>query len=197
MLKPRKELIGLNTYEIAPYPQNWDMKLDSNENYIGPSTSVLRTIKNITAEQISQYPYYGSFYDTLSEIYGVNKNCIAITNGADEALCAIINTYLSKEDSVVTVSPSFSMPKIYTAIIGAEYIEVPYKDRWIYPFEDIINTVSDNTKIILITSPNNPTGDIAPLEQIIELLKKFPDKAVVVDETYASYAGGIEYLFNR
>ena len=189
MLKPRKELIGLNTYEVASYPQNWDMKLDSNENYIGPSTSVIRTIKNITAEQISQYPYYGSFYDTLSEIYGVNKNCIAITNGADEALCAVINTYLSKGDSVVTVSPSFSMPKIYTAITGADYIEVPYKDRWVYPFEDIINAVSDNTKIILITSPNNPTGDIVPLEQIIELLKKFPDKAVVIDETYASYAG--------
>lgn len=189
MLRPRKELIGLNTYEIASYPPNWDMKLDSNENYIGPSTSVIRTIMNIRPEQISQYPYYGSLYDTLSETYGVNKSNIVITNGADEALCAVINTYLTKEDSVVTVSPSFSMPKIYTAITGAEYIEVPYKEKWIYPFEAITNAVSDNTKIILITTPNNPTGDIVPLEEIIELLKKFPDKAVVVDETYASYAG--------
>ena len=189
MLRPRQELIGLNTYEIASYPQNWDMKLDSNENYIGPSISVIKAIKNINPEQISQYPYYGSFYDSLSEIYGVKKSNIVITNGADEALCAVINTYISKPDSVVTASPSFSMPKIYTSIAGAEYIEVPYKEKWVYPFEDIINSVSENTKVILITSPNNPTGDIVPLEQIIEILKKFPDKAVVIDETYSSYAG--------
>ncbi len=189
MLRPRQELIGLNTYEIASYPQNWDMKLDSNENYIGPSTSVIKAIKNIAPEEIAQYPYYGSFYDALSEIYGVKKSNIVITNGADEALCTVINTYISKADSVVTASPSFSMPKIYTSIAGAEYIEVPYKEKWAYPFEDIINSVSENTKVILITSPNNPTGDIVPLEQIIEILRKFPDKAVVIDETYSSYAG--------
>ena len=54
MLRPRQELIGLNTYEIASYPQNWDMKLDSNENYIGPSISVIKAIKNIIDTFISQ-----------------------------------------------------------------------------------------------------------------------------------------------
>ena len=67
MLKPRKELIDICTYEIPLYPSQWDMKLDSNENYIGPSTAVLNALKNLTAEQICHYPYYGELYDFLSE----------------------------------------------------------------------------------------------------------------------------------
>ena len=189
MLKPRKELIGLNLYETALYPQKWDMKLDSNENYIGPSTEVLKAIRNLYQENISQYPYYGKLYDLLAQKYKIPASNIVITNGADEALCSVINTYVTKEDSVLSVKPSFSMPKLYTQITGADYIEVQYKNKWVFPFDDFVNSVKENTKLILLTTPNNPTGDIIPLEQIIEILNKFPNIAVVIDETYSSYAG--------
>ena len=189
MLKPKKELIGLNIYETDLYPKKWDMKLDCNENYIGPSTAVLNAIKNLEPEQISHYPYYGILYDVLAHNFEVASSNIALTNGADEALSAVINTYISKDDAILTVKPSFAMPGIYAQTTGAKYIEIPYKTKWVYPFEEIIKSVSDEVKMILITTPNNPTGDIVPLEQIVELLEKFPDKAVVIDETYSSFAG--------
>lgn len=189
MLKPKKELIGLNIYETNLYPEKWDMKLDSNENYIGPSTAVLNAIRNIEPEQVSHYPYYGILYDVLAHNFEIPSSNIVLTNGADEGLYAVINTYISKEDTILTVKPSFTMPKIYAQTIGAEYIEIPYKTKWVYPYDDVLKSVTDKVKMILITTPNNPTGDIVPLEQIVELLEKFPEKAIVIDETYSSFAG--------
>lgn len=189
MIEPRQELQNLKPYETASYPINWDMKLDSNENYIGPSTAVLNALKNMTAEQICHYPYYGELYDILSDFFDTEKECIVITNGADEAISAALNTFAAKNDTILNVTPSFSMPKIYSEIIGAKYKEIPYKTKWEYPYDDVVNAVTDDVKVIILTTPNNPTGDIIPLEQIVEILEKFPDKAVVIDETYSSYAG--------
>ena len=74
MLKPKKQIKNLDTYSIASYPENWDMKLDSNENYIGPSTSVLNAIKNTISEDISHYPCYGELLDLISAKKNVDKD---------------------------------------------------------------------------------------------------------------------------
>ncbi len=189
MIEPNKNLSNIDIYETALYPENWDMKLDANENYIGPSTKVFSAVKNLSFEEIAHYPYYGDLYEALSAFNKVSSDSIVITNGADEALSSTFNAFVSSEENVVTVSPSFSMPKIYAEIIGAQYIEVPYKSKWVYPFESVISAINDKTKAILITTPNNPTGDIVPLEQIIEILEKFPQKLVIIDETYTTYSG--------
>lgn len=189
MLKPKKQIKNLDTYSIASYPENWDMKLDSNENYIGPSTSVLNAIKNTISEDISHYPCYGELLDLISAKKNVDKDEIIITNGADEALSAIINTYVTTKDKVISVTPSFVMPKIYSHAQGAQYIEIEYKEKWIYPYDDVVKAIDDKTKLVILTTPNNPTGDIIPLEQITQLLEMYPDVGFIIDETYSNYAG--------
>lgn len=188
MIEPRKELNNIKVYETPAYPENWDMKLDSNENYIGPSALVMDAIRNIPSSSASHYPYYGSVFDKLAQYFDIPKNHIAITNGADEALCSVLNTYLTKEDAVLTASPSFSMPKLYASLIGAEYIEIPYTTKWEYPLNEIKAAISDRVKIVLITTPNNPTGDIVCTESILELIEAYPDKCFVIDETYSSFS---------
>lgn len=189
MIEPREELKNINIYETASYPENWDMKLDSNENYIGPSTNVLNAFKNLSECQISHYPRYGELYDRLENLFDIERDCVVITNGADEALSVVINTYISKNDCIVNVKPSFSMPQIYAEAIGACYIEVPYENKWEYPFENIKKALDNGAKALVITNPNNPTGDIVPKEQIAEILNSYPQTLVILDETYASYAG--------
>lgn len=189
MIEPRPELKNINIYEIASYPENWDMKLDSNENYIGPSVKVMEALKNLDTSDISQYPYYGKLYDALCEVNCVNNSNIVITNGADEALSAVLNTFVSKGEAILTAKPSFSMPKIYAQMIGANYIEIPYTKKWEYPFEQIVNSIDSSVKAILLTTPNNPTGDVIPVEQVKSILASNPDKLVIIDETYTNYAG--------
>ncbi len=189
MLTPKENIINLEPYSIASYPTNWDMKLDANENYIGPSTQVLKALKSISVQDISQYPYYGELYSILADILDVCSNEIVLTNGADEAIYAVLNTYISKNDKVVTVTPSFVMPKIYSNLLEANYIEIPYKNKWEYPLDDIKNCLSQGAKALIITSPNNPTGDIVSKAMIEDILISFPETLVILDETYANYSG--------
>lgn len=189
MIEPREELKNINPYETASYPENWDMKLDSNENYIGPSTKVLNVFKNLSEHDISHYPCYGKLYDRLEKLFDANKECIALTNGADEALFAAINTYISKNDCILNVTPSFSMPKIYAKSVGACYVEIPYEEKWEYPFTAIKAALSKGVKALIITTPNNPTGDLVAKEQIEEILKNYQETLVILDETYANYSG--------
>ena len=188
MIEPKNTLKNLKTYDVPAYPEKWAMKLDSNENYTGPSSKVLNAIKNITIDEISHYPYYGGLYDALCTKYDVSKSSIVITNGADEAIFALINTYMTQQSSMLTVTPAFSMPKIYAAQIGCEYVEVPYEKRWEFPFESFVKSVKQNTKIIWLTSPNNPTGTVIAPEQIKYILEHFKDRLVVVDETYGAFS---------
>lgn len=188
MIKPKKSLENIKSYGVEQYARPWLMKLDANENYLGPSPKVLEKLSNLQVTDICHYPYYGILYEKLSQLNDVEIENIAITNGADESLSAVMNTYLTSSDTVLTVYPSFSMPKIYAAIIGANYKEVLYKNKWSFPQEDFINNIDDSVKILLITTPNNPTGDVVSQEFIEKLLKSYPDKLLVLDETYSTYA---------
>lgn len=97
------------------------MKLDANENYLGPSPRVMKRLENISVREIAQYPRYGELISVLASKYNVLPQNLLLTNGADEALDAIIRTFLSSEEALITVSPSINMPRIYTAAAGAEY----------------------------------------------------------------------------
>lgn len=187
MLEPRSEIKNIESYQVASYYQSWDMKLDANENYIGPSTNVLKAIKEISPEKICLYPCYGKIYDRLAQIYALDKENFVLTNGADEALSAIINTYVNKNGNVLSVTPSFTMPKLYTKLIGANYIEIPYKDKWIYPIEDVLTKINDNINALIITTPNNPTGEIVSEEFIRKILDKATNIPVIIDETYSNF----------
>lgn len=188
MIRPKKTLQNIESYGVEQYAQPWLMKLDSNENYLGASPKVFERLKNLDSKDICHYPYYGELYEKIAALNGVNIENIALTNGADESLEALLNTYLTDEDSIITVKPSFSMPKIYAGIIGAEYIEIPYEVKWIFPEESFLKNIDEKVKIILITTPNNPTGEVVSWALIEKILKMHPDKLLVLDETYSTYS---------
>ena len=188
MIEPKRTLKNLKIYETDLYPEEWTMKLDSNENYIGPSKKVFEALKNLSADDISHYPYYGEIIEQLSKKYTLSNKSIVLTNGADEAISAVIGTYAEPFDSIVTVTPSFSMPGIYAQQHGCEYIEIEYEKKYVFPFEKLVKSIQNNTKIIYLTTPNNPTGNIIPVEQIKYILEHFKDKLVAVDETYGTFA---------
>ncbi len=187
-IKPKKSLENIELYRAERYTQPWSMKLDSNENYLGPSPRVIERLTKLNARDISLYPAYGVLYEKIAEVNCVEIENIAVTNGADEAIESLINTYLSAEDTLITVKPTFAMPKIYTGIVGAKYLEIPYEKKWEFPQRSFYSSINESVKIILITSPNNPTGDIVPLEFVEKLLQSFPDKLLILDEVYATYS---------
>lgn len=189
MIKPKKSVQNMQGYFVPLYENTWDIKIDSNENNYGPSPHVINTLKNITYKDISFYPFYGELSEKIAKFYGFETKNIKVTNGADEAIQGIIQTYLEEGDSLLTLDISFEMPVIYTQIQGGNVIKVPFKEKWIFPVNDFINAIDENVKIIYLASPNNPTGNLIEEEDLKQVIEKAGSKIILIDETYANYSG--------
>lgn len=187
MLKSKKTLKNQTFYEISPYYQNWEMKLDSNESAFEPSQKVLDAIKNVDAKKIKYYPAYKDLQDLIAMTYNLEEENILCTNGADEAINLAISTFIDKNDEILTAIPTFSMPKIYASLQQGKYKEIEYNDNFEYPYEKIEKAISKKTKMIIFTTPNNPTGDIINKDFIEKIAQKQPNTAILIDATYSSF----------
>ncbi len=188
MIKAKKSVEYMNGYPVPLYDRDWDLKIDSNENNYGPSPKVIEALKNCNYKQISFYPFYGKLSHKIADFYGANINNIKVTNGADEAIQGIIQTYLEQDEALLTLDVSFEMPVIYTKIQGGKIIKVPFKEKWIFPIDDFVSSIDDSVKIIYIASPNNPTGSVIEYNDLIRILEKAKNQVVIIDETYANYS---------
>lgn len=190
MILPKKSVQNVKEYEIPPFAEDVNLKIDANENNYGASPTVINAIKTATAKDISFYPFYGELTKKIAKRFEVNISRVKITNGADEALQSIIQTYLDNGDSLLTLNISFEMPNIYTLIQGGAIKEVPFETEFEFPINSFLSALNDETvKVVYLASPNNPTGNIIKREDIIKILDGAKDKVVITDETYANYCG--------
>lgn len=188
MTSPRKSITNIEAYDTPLFIDEYRLKLDMNENAIGPSPKVLEALKNVSYKDIKYYPAYGEIINKLAEVHNINSEMIQPTNGADEALNYVLNTFIEPNDTVLTVTPSFAMPKIYANTIGCTYQEINYKEKFIFPISEILESITEKTKLIIVTSPNNPTGEAISEENILKIMEKANGKYILIDETYINYA---------
>jgi len=188
MTSPRKCILNAECYNIPPFIENYRLKLDLNENAIGSSPKVINAIKNITDKDIKYYPAYGEITNKLANYNNVSPEMILPTSGADEAINYIYDTFIEPSDTVLAVTPSFAMPKIYAGILGCTYQEVHYTEKFIFPLESVLENITEKTKLIIITTPNNPTGEAISRDSLLKILEKANGKYVLIDETYYNYA---------
>ena len=190
MLQPKETLknINIDVFTNEEYKHPLLMKLDANENYLGPSPKVLNSLERINVKDLSLYPSYGELYKKIAEINDVNTENIALTSGTNDAVRALICAYMNSEDKLQIATPTFLSPEIYTEIEGASCVKVPYAEKWIFPESDFLQTIDDKTKIILLTNPNDPTGELINQEFIEKLLQLHPQKLIIINEAYTTYA---------
>lgn len=188
-MKPKTSVEKMQGYYVPMYENNWDIKIDSNENNYGASPNVVRALKEINNQNISFYPFYGELSQKIADFYGFEVDNIKVTNGADEAIQGIIQTYLEEGETLLTLDVSFEMPVIYSKIQGGNITRIPFKEKWKFPIDDFINAINKDVKIIYIASPNNPTGNLIEEKNLQKILEKSQGKVVLIDETYANYGG--------
>lgn len=187
-MEAKKTIRDLDAYPVPLFEEEGYLKLDSNESDFGPSPKVVEALKNITPSDIQYYPFYGELLKKLADYHGVKIENIILTAGADEAIGAILGTFLETGQTVLTVTPSFVMPKIYAKINGLNYQEIQYQDKWKFPTEAFLNSL-ECADLIHLTTPNSPTGEVIERNIIEKIIAKAYDKAVLIDETYGNYYG--------
>ena len=195
---PRKEVAALHPYSAPLEGRRKLLRLDFNENTIGPSPLVIQALREISREQISIYPEYSGLKEKLvtninerNPSVNINAFEIGIFNGVDAAINAIFHAYGEPNEVMLTTSPTFGYYTPCAQMRGMKITSIPYEGiDFQYPYNKICNfIVQNNPKIVLICNPNNPTGTRLHPERVIEITKLSSKTLVVVDELYEAFTG--------
>ncbi len=124
----------------------------------------------------------------VAAIKGVAAENIFIGNGSDEAIDLVFRVFCEpRKDNVVAIAPSYGMYKVAAAINDVELREVQLGEEFSLPVDSLLAATDEDTKALFLCSPNNPTGNSFPREEIMRLVEEFSGM-VVVDEAYIDFA---------
>jgi histidinol-phosphate aminotransferase len=165
------------------------LRLDFNENVGGCSPRVLAKLRSISAETLNKYPEREPGERAMAAHLGISQAQTLLTNGVDEAIHLLAETYLEPEDEALIAVPTFSMYEIYALATQAKVLTVQAGEDFRFPAEALLATVTERTKLICIANPNNPTGAAVPRAEIERILKAAPGAAVLIDEAYFDFNG--------
>ena len=155
MLRPREAVRTLPSYH-PPLAGRDGLRLDFNENTVGCSSRVLERLRRLGAEDFARYPEREPVEAAVAEMLGVDPTELLLTNGVDEAIHLLCQTYLEADDQAVIVVPTYSMYRIYIMAAGAKVISVPAGENFQFPTDDLCKAVTPRTRLIAIANPNNP-----------------------------------------
>jgi histidinol-phosphate aminotransferase len=188
MLSARKAVQNLLEYH-PPLAGRDGLRLDFNENTEGCSPRILERLSKITAEDLARYPEREQVGAIVAEHLGLAPGQVLLTNGVDEAIHLLCETYLEPPDEVLVVTPTFSMYEIYAGATGAGVSRVQCEADLRFPLAKVLGSITPATRLIAVASPNNPTGAVADREELLRIARAAPDAALLVDEAYFEFHG--------
>ena len=182
---------GLSIEEIKErYNLTQVVKLASNENPLGASPVVQQRIRN-QAGMVFRYPQSGNprLVEALANHLGVGAERVVVGNGSDELIDLILRVRVRPEEEVLAFSPCFSMYKLQARLCGLKFRQVSLNNDYSFPWDALLEQVNDNTAVVFVTSPDNPSGYTATADEIADLARALPRHCLlVVDEAYIDFA---------
>jgi histidinol-phosphate aminotransferase len=182
--------------KMAPYSpptggREGMLRLDFNENTVGCSPAVIAFLKEkLSGEALSIYPEYGEAKREIAAYFDVREDELLFTNGTDEAIQVLVNTYVDDGQDVLILHPSYAMYRFYADVAGAAVREIEYRQGTLeFPTGEFLAAIRPDTKAILIANPNNPTGVGVGIDVLRRILDAAPQAAVLIDEAYFEFSG--------
>ncbi|GBD85761.1 histidinol-phosphate aminotransferase [bacterium BMS3Abin02] len=160
-----------------------DLDLSKNEGQ-PPSVSLLSNISN-ESSLVSRYPETSALRESIRELYGVETDQVLVTAGADDALFRCFLAHMGPGRNAVATYPSFVMIPRYADQVGGRLVEVPWW-QGAFPVEAVIDAISDDTDLVFVVSPNNPTGGVIDEAALGELAARA--RLLVLDAVYEDFA---------
>jgi len=189
----RKAVLGLAPYNAPSEGRAKKLRLDFNENTVGCSPAVIRALSHMTAKEMAVYPEYQESTKRLARFFGVRPAEMHLTNGIDDALHLIADTFINAGDSVLVVEPTFDMYRFFAELAGASVVALRYDEEMRFPVEAVICALQQPARrcprVLYIANPNNPTGTLVKREELRRILQAAAHTLVLVDEAYFDFSG--------
>ncbi len=191
MIRPREAVLKMAPYSPPTAGRAGKLRLDFNENTVGCSPKVIEFLhERLSESHLAVYPEYGEVKSELARFFGVHPDEFLLTNGTDEAIQVLVNTYVDDGDDVLLLRPSYAMYRFYAEVAGASIREVAYRgDNLEFPLDELVAAIRPDTRAVIIANPNNPTGTGVGIDGLRTIVERAPDAAVLVDEAYFEFCG--------
>jgi histidinol-phosphate aminotransferase len=166
-----------------------NLRLDFNENTLACSPKVKDALAAVSMGALTRYPEREPVEATVAAHLGLKTEQVALTNGVDEAIHVLFETFLEAGDELLLPVPTYTMYEVYASATDARVVTVQAADDLQFPFERLLKAITPHTKVIAIANPNSPSGSVATREQLLELTRRAPQAVVLVDEAYFHFHG--------
>ncbi|WP_283607637.1 histidinol-phosphate transaminase [Faecalispora anaeroviscerum] len=178
----------LTPYE--PLEGDFRIRLDANESFLSLPTNVMSKMMDSFA-----YTAFNRYPDPLAvdvcrvfaQYYGIRPENVTAGNGSDELISVLMTAFLMKGDTVLTLSPDFTMYRFYSSLVEAQCVEVVKKSDLTIDVEELISVANQTgAKMILFSNPCNPTSLGLSREQVRKIIRSV-SALVILDEAYMDF----------
>jgi histidinol-phosphate aminotransferase len=187
-VKPRRAVLEMPEYH-PPLAERTALRLDFNENTFGPSPRVIERLRQVTAEGLTKYPEREPMERIVAAHFGLQGEQVLLTNGVDEAIHLICCAFLEAEDEALICTPSFFMYDVSVQMMTPHLRKVQADASLEFPYERFMAGITERTKLIIVASPNNPTGAVVSREHLLAIAAAAPQAVLLVDEAYYHFHG--------
>jgi len=181
LVEPVPLVAGLSAYEIDR-PGCPDLVLDFNESLASPAALEIA----LHGAPVNRYPDKGPLEEAIAGLLGVDCDSVVVTNGADDALERTVRAVAGPGRRAVLTTPTYGMIRRFSVLSGAEVIDVPWwGGDW--PVDEVVRRAGNETALIAVVSPSNPTGAVVSREAFTELLERLPRSLILLDQAYVDF----------
>jgi histidinol-phosphate aminotransferase len=185
---PRARVLAMKEYH-PPLGGRDALRLDFNENTLACSPKVREVLGRISAGDLTRYPERAPVEAIVAAHLDLDAPQVALTNGVDEAIHVLFETFLEQGDELLLPVPTYTMYEVYSSATDARVVAVQAADDLQFPFARLLAAITPQTRIIAIANPNSPSGTVATRAQLMEIANRAPQAVVLVDEAYFHFHG--------
>ncbi len=199
VIPARSDVERLRAYSAPLEGRRGMLRLDFNENTVGPSPRVVEALRAIPAEQLAIYPEYDGLREAVianlaAAPAGLDHPLVAanvgVFNGVDAAIHAVLQAYGGPGDTLLTTSPTFGYYAPCAGMQGMTIEAVPHEmPGYRFPLEAVRTALERKPRVLMLCNPNNPTGTRLSPDRVQALAMGAPKTLVVVDELYEAFTG--------
>jgi histidinol-phosphate aminotransferase len=161
--------------------------LDQNENPDGlPKWLFDSVMEKVTPEFLAIYPEETIPTTKYAHLVGLKKENVTFTAGSTVGMGYVIKVFGEPGKDILTVTPSFAMYEVYAEMVGMNVVNLKYEDDFTFKVENTLNSINENTGIVVLVNPNMPVGNVYSKEDIKMIIEKAQENnaTVIIDEAY-------------